>query len=85
MEALQREKGCKTVGEATEVLKGKGYFTPRPRPWNLGVLDRGMGRMNWAVLDRFGDLVVKADDRETAELIISAVNAHSKSAIQKGK
>lgn len=74
MEALRLEGG--TLEKATKALVRKGYFTPPPRPWQLGTHDRGMGRLDWVVVDRFGDLVVKAENRETAELIISAVNAH---------
>jgi hypothetical protein len=63
-----------TIDEALASLERKGYFEPPPGPWKLGVQDRGMGRANFAVLDRFGDLVVEVKDRFTAELIISAVN-----------
>ncbi len=57
-EALSLEGG--TFIEAVESLKRKGYFTPPPRPWSLGVDDRGHGHMSYAVLDRFGDVVVEA-------------------------
>jgi len=63
------------MSEALESLKKKGYFTPRPRPWKLGYRDRGLGRGDFAVLDRFGDLVAEVANKEDAELIISAVNA----------
>ena len=66
-------------------MMSKGYFTPPPRPWQLGALDRGMGRRDFVVLDRFGDLVVKVESCETDELIILAVNAHSELVIKKGK
>ena len=63
------------MSEAIELLKRKGYYSPRPRPWQLGFKDRGLGRQDWAVLDRFGDLVAEVANKEDAELIISAVNA----------
>lgn len=75
MEAIRLEGG--TIEEGAEALERKGYFEPPPRPWKLGSSDRGIGRKNFAVLDRFGDVVVLVNDRRTAELIISAVNAHS--------
>jgi hypothetical protein len=65
------------VGDAVESLEKKGYFTPRPRPWKLGFRDRGLGREDFAVLDRFGDLVVEVENKVDAELIILAVNAHT--------
>jgi hypothetical protein len=83
LEAIALEQG--TIREATEVLERKGYFTPPPRPWTLGGADMGLGRMNYAVLDRFGDLVVKTGDRSTAELIITAVNAMAKPGSKKKK
>ena len=73
MEALQLEGG--TVLEATKSLERKGYFTPPSRPWSLGYKDRGNGHLDYAVLDRFGDLVVKTESRPTAEFIISCVNS----------
>jgi hypothetical protein len=73
LEALQLEGG--TLMERTESLKRKGYYTPPPRPWQLGVNDRGLGRGDYAVLDKFGDLVVAVENRETAEFIIDAVNS----------
>ena len=72
LEAMRLEGGI--IVEAVVSLERKGYFEPPPGPWKLGVQDRGMGRANFAVLDRFDDLVVEAKDRPTAELIISAVN-----------
>jgi len=71
-EALALEDG--TVKQAMESLTRKGYFTPPPRPWVLGYNDRGLGHGDWAILDSFGDLVVKVPNRETADFIISAVN-----------
>ena len=72
-EAIRLE-GDVTIGEASESLEKKGYYTPRPRPWKLGFRDRGLGRGDFAVLDRFGDLVAEVESRTDAELIISAVN-----------
>jgi hypothetical protein len=63
------------VLEAIASQRKKGYFTPRPRPWKLGFRDRGHGHGDFAVLDRFGDLVAKTPYHEDAELIIEAVNA----------
>jgi hypothetical protein len=57
-------------------LERKGYYTPRPRPWQLGFRHRGLGHGDWAVLDRFGDLVAETPNREDAELIVAAVNAY---------
>lgn len=67
-------EGDVSMDEALKSLKQKGYFSPRPRPWQLGFRDRGLGRGDFAVLDRFGDLVAEVS-KEDAELIISAVNA----------
>lgn len=78
-EAIQAEAEGRegmTLTEAVASLTSKGYFTPRPRPWQLGRSDRGHGHGNYAVLDRFGDVVVEAPNREDAELIIAAVNAY---------
>ncbi len=63
--------------EAMESLKRKGYFTPKPRPWQLGYQDRGHGRGDYAVLDRYGDVVTEKLSREDAEFIIAAANAHN--------
>ena len=71
-----RAEGNVTIEKATASLERKGYFTARPRPWKLGFRDRGLGRGDFAVLDRFGDLVAETAQREDAELIIAAVNAH---------
>jgi len=65
-----------TIEEAIASLERKGYFTPRPRPWKLGFRDRGLGRGDFAVLDRFGGLVAETLQRADAELIIVAANAH---------
>ena len=75
LEALEAE-GDVTLEEAMALLKRKGYFTPRPRPWKLGFHDRGHGRGDFAVLDRFGDLVAKTSDCEDAKFIVEAANAH---------
>ena len=72
LEALQLKGG--TMEEAYASLEQKGYFTPPPRPWRLGFQDRGMGRRDYAVLDKFGDPVVQAPNRIVAEFIIKAVN-----------
>ena len=74
-EALQAE-GDMTLEEAMASLERKGYFTPRPRPWKLGFRDRGLGHGDFAVLDRFGDLVAETPNREDAEFIVAAANAH---------
>jgi hypothetical protein len=71
-EAIKLEGG--TLEEAIASLERKGYFEPPPRPWSLGGQERGLGRMNYAVLDKFGDLVVEAPSRPVAELIMAAVN-----------
>lgn len=75
IEALQAE-GDMTIEEATASLERKGYFTARPRPWKLGFHDRSLGRGDFAVLDRFGDLVAETPNRADAELIIAATNAY---------
>jgi len=72
-EAMRLETG--NIDEVLASLTRKGYFEPPPRPWTLGAQDRGMGRENFAVLDRFEDLVVETPNRETAELIINAVKS----------
>ncbi len=77
LEAIKLE-GAMTMYEAMESLEKKGYYTPRPRPWKLGYRGRGLGNGDFAVLDRFGDLVVEVDSKADAELIISAVNTNSK-------
>ncbi|MDO8463086.1 MAG: hypothetical protein Q7S96_02335 [bacterium] len=74
LEAMQAE-GNVTPAEAHDLLERKGYFTAHPRPWELGFRDRGLGRGDFAVLDRFGDLVASTSSRADAELIIAAVNA----------
>ena len=75
-EAMRLEGPDRTIDQITESLTKKCYFTPHPRPWKVGVRDRGMGRADYAVLDRFGDLVAEMT-REDAELTVSAVNAES--------
>ena len=75
LEAIQAE-GDMTVGAATALLERKGYFTARPRPWQLGFDDRGLGRGSVAVLDCYGDLVAETPKLTDAELIIAAVNAY---------
>ena len=69
-------EGKVTIEEALTSLERKGYFTARPRPWTLGFRDRGLGYGDFAVLDRFGDLVAETPQRADAELIIAAVNAY---------
>lgn len=81
MEAILLE-GDMPIVEAVGSLEKKGYFTPLPRPWKLGFRDRGLGRGDFAVLDRFGDLVVETSSQSNAKLIISAVNANSQETIQ---
>ena len=71
-----RAEGKMTFEEATFSLERKGYFTAKPRPWALGFNDRGLGHGDFAVLDRFGDLVVETSNRADAELIIVAANAY---------
>lgn len=63
--------------EAMASLRRKGYFTPRPRPWQLGYHDRGHGRGDYAVLDRYGGVVAEKLSCEDAVLIIAAVNAQN--------
>lgn len=75
IDAIQAE-GKETTKEALISLERKGYFTARPRPWQLGFRDRGHGHGDFAVLDRFGDLVAETCEKSDAELIIVAVNAH---------
>jgi hypothetical protein len=70
-----RAEGDVTLEEAIASLERKGYFTPRPGPWKLGFCDRGMGRRDYVVLDRFGDPVTPPLERVDADLIITAVNA----------
>jgi len=76
MDAIRAE-GNVTMGEAADSLISKGYFTPRPRPWKLASRDRGLGHYDFAIVDRFGDLVAEVPQREDAELIIAAVNSKS--------
>ena len=72
-EAIDLE-GNVTISEALESLQRKGYYSPHPRPWKLGYKDRGLGRHDWAILDRFGDLVAEVNSRADAELIVFVVN-----------
>lgn len=74
LEALELEGG--TIEEAIASLIQKGYYTAPPRPWTLGTKDRGLGRCSFAVLDKFGDVVVEAS-KETAEFIVKAANKFS--------
>ncbi len=71
-----RAEGDVTNEEAHASLRLKGYFTARPRPWKLGFHNRGHGHGDYAVLDRFGDLVAETPELANANLIIAAVNAH---------
>lgn len=75
-EALALE-GKATVADAMRALEEKGYFTPKPRPWCLGFCECGRGHRSYAILDHFGDLVMEAPDKATAELIIAAVNVYA--------
>ena len=52
------------------------YFTARPRPWEIGFRDRGLGHGDYAVLDSLGSLVVETSHRSDAELIVAAINAY---------
>jgi hypothetical protein len=74
MEAVRAE-GDMSFDEALASLERKGYFTPPPRPWSVGYRDRGHGHGNFAVLDKFGDVVVEAPSQETAEFIVKSSNA----------
>ncbi len=76
LEALKLEPG--TIAEATKSLEQKGYFEPPAGPWTVGSHSRGHGAVDFAVLDRFGDMVVKVNDISVAELIVEAVNAYRK-------
>lgn len=73
LEALRLEGG--TTEEATVSLTRKGYFTAPPRPWGLGFRDRGLGRGDFLILDKFDDLIVEVPSREIAEFIIGAANS----------
>lgn len=75
MEAIQAEGDVPLV-EALASLRRKDYFTPRPRPWKLGVRNRGHGHVDYGVLDCFDDSVVENLERADAELIVAAVNAY---------
>lgn len=69
-------EGNVTLVDASIALTRKQYFTPHPRPWQLGTHNQGHGRGNIAVLDRFGDLVATTPHFEDATLIIAAVNSY---------
>jgi hypothetical protein len=76
IEALALEGG--TFEEAVASLRRKGYFKPPPRPWHLGIKERGMGRQSFAVLDSFNDVIVETGDNQTlADFIIVAANAYN--------
>lgn len=75
-DAIMAEEGDVTIKEALVSLKNKGYFTARPRPWKLGFHERGLGHGDFAVVDRFGDLVAEISQLADALLIIEAVNAY---------
>lgn len=77
LKAIALEGRHLTFDEAVKSLERKGYFSPNPRPWKLGERDRGHGHRDFAVLDRFGDLVAEFENRSNAEFVISAVNAHT--------
>jgi len=73
-EALNLEEG--TLKERIASLQEKGYFSPPPRPWCLGKSDRGLGRSDYAILDKFGKVVAEfGNNHETASVIIEAINA----------
>ncbi len=71
-----RAEGDVTIDEAMATLERKGYFEPRSRPWSVGFHDRELGRGDYVILDRFGDVVTGPLERVDAELIVAAVNAH---------
>lgn len=72
----KREGKEMTFSEAMDSLKRKGYFTARPRPWQIGFHDRHHGHGDYGILDRFGDLIVGPLARADVELIVAAVNAY---------
>ena len=75
LDAIKAE-GDVPVREAMDTLERKGYFTANPRPWQLSIHDRGLRRMDWVILDRFGGFVAEIPERANANLIIAAVNSH---------
>jgi len=79
LEAISRE-GDMTMDEAIQSLVKKGYFTPRPRPWKIGFRNRGLGHGDYAIFDRFGDVVAENISREDAELVISVINSDTSTA-----
>lgn len=82
---FKADKGLVGMDAVIARLEEKGYFAPLPRPWKLGFKDRGMGRGDFAVLDRFGDLVAEVRHREDAALVIAAVNSYRRKATRKKK
>lgn len=74
-EAVELEGG--TYLDALESLRAKGYFTPPPKPWVIGVSSYGGGRNAYRVLDKFGDLIAEMPNLETAQLVVKAVNAYT--------
>lgn len=66
-----------TIAQAVGSLTKKGYFTAPPRPWQVVRKERGHDHGDYAVLDRFGSLVVTTVLQETAEFIVGACNACS--------
>lgn len=83
-EALAAE-GDVTIQDAVNQLVAKGYFEAPARPWKLGRADRGMGRGDYAVLDRFGDVVFEVKYRAHGEFVVAAVNAYKPMKDKKGK
>lgn len=77
-----RAEGDVSIKAAMAALERKGYFEPRPRPWSVGFRDRGLGRGDYAVLDRFGDVVTGPLERVDANLIVAAINAYEPSRSQ---
>lgn len=73
-EAVELEGG--TYLEALKSLREKGYFTPPPKPWVIGVSSRGEGRNSYSVRDKFGDLIAEMPNHEVAQLVVKAVNAY---------
>lgn len=84
IEAIKLEfaDGCEDIDAAMSSLRAKGFFSPPPRPWTVGSSDRGHGRLDYAIFDKFGDVVafLAPDmDEETAKLIIDSVNERNPS------
>jgi len=76
-------EGVETFDEGVKILVEKGYFTPQPGPWKIGGRDRGHDHVDYAVMDKFGDIVAEMPNRVTAELVISAVNSYRKKGSKK--